>query len=803
MAAWTQFWAGIEFGRSGWSMSTWIGGFAALLLLAGWLYRRDSVELHWGWRAWLTALRGLALLVLLVVALQPQQRESRTAELDSRVVFLLDTSVSMGIRDELADKKGTAPPRAEQVAQFLKQSPLLETLRQTHNVALYTFDSRPQQQQELAKKVTSVIPGATDKKSASPPDFTELLKPRGLETRIGESVLEVIRREHGETLAGMVLFTDGVNNAGIDAALVVDAARAEKVKLFPLGVGSTAPPINIQLVDVQAPTHVHVGDGFTLSAYISGQGMTQRPLVVELLTKKEGEEGEMTVLQEKETQLLADGVPVTVEFEYIPTEAVKRLFRIRVKPKQPVNELITEDNEDSVKVEVVEDPTRVLVIAGGPMRDFQFVKNLLYRDKSVKLDVWLQTAVPGYSQESEEVTYLFGFPQRDELFKYDAVLAFDPNWDLVAGETKRGEKGEIENGTTLLAEWVYTHAGGLMLISGDVYTPELASVAPENRERLQKLFDLYPVLLDTSFSDDEDQAQPWPVEFTRDGLEAGFLQLSDNPASSATSWQDFPGIFKCYPAKTAKSGATVFARFADPRASAPPILLASQYYGSGRVLYLGSPELWRLRSVEEDYYDRLWIRMLREIGQGRLLRGTNRALLLLDRKSYPIGSTVQVRARVLDTQLKPYAAAKLPLEVVLPGGRPQTPRVELVADPLKPGDFTAQFVAGVSGLYNLKLAVPDSVDVVPGAFSVKLPNLEFDRPEQNESLLKLLARGSGGKYVTMENAAEVLPKELTNHSRQTTVFEMPRPLWDRAWVIYFLVAVLGVEWLTRKLLRLA
>jgi hypothetical protein len=39
--------------------------------------------------------------------------------------------------------------------------------------------------------------------------------------------------------------------------------------------------------------------------------------------------------------------------------------------------------------------------------------------------------------------------------------------------------------------------------------------------------------------------------------------------------------------------------------------------------------------------------------------------------------------------------------------------------------------------------------------------------------------------------------------REPSVDEQLRALWDRQWVLYLLVGLLGVEWLTRKLLRLA
>ncbi|GIS58707.1 MAG: hypothetical protein CM1200mP2_09320 [Planctomycetaceae bacterium] len=86
----------------------------------------------------------------------------------------------------------------------------------------------------------------------------------------------------------------------------------------------------------------------------------------------------------------------------------------------------------------------------------------------------------------------------------------------------------------------------------------------------------------------------------------------------------------------------MFARFSDP-SSDRPVLMASQFYGSGRVLYVGSPELWRLRALEEELFDRFWIKAIRELGQARLKRGTNRGTLLLDRTEYLLGQTITLR----------------------------------------------------------------------------------------------------------------------------------------------------------------
>jgi len=809
--AWTAFWRTFEFGRE--SRTGWITAFVVVFLAVTWLYRRDSRALHPFWKIWLWGLRAGVMLALLVIALVPQERISHKSAEASRVVILADTSVSMGRQDkdpgaDAARVEGTVvSSRAELVRSVLETSSLLATLRQNHDVNVMTFDSQLIRQRLLRRlpvsqsgfgAASSKEPQAETGAEGTPINWTEILRPRGAETRLGEALLKVVREESGDTLSGVVIISDGANNAGVDPLSAAAAAVAAKVRLVAVGVGSTKKPVTLHLAEIQAPTHVHINDGFTINAFVTGQGLARQQVVVELLGKAESDEGEPAVIQTKEEQLLEDGVPINVGFDFVPTEAGRRLFRVRVRPARKIPELTEESMQDEIAIEVVDRKTRVLLVAGGPMRDYQLVRNLLHRDRTIDVDVLLQTGVPGISQESDNV--IFQFPEtREGLFAYDVIVAFDPDWRKIKGET-----GQTLD---LLSEWVFAQAGGLMLVAGEVNTTPLATASDAARQELAKLLALYPVVLESQrIIDDEEFQQPWPIEFTRDGLEAGFLQLTESPATSAALWKEFPGIYRCFPTDGSKAGATVYARFTDPRSAGreQPILLASQFFGAGRVLYLGSAELWRLRALEEEYYDRLWIKMLREVGQGRLLRGTNRGVLLLEKTQYPLGSTVQVRTRLLDPQFKDYEADRVTMEVYDPTGRPLTPALTLLADKTRPGNFTGAFVAALPGNYRLELPIPESNDQLKGSISVRLPNLELDHPEQNEQLLRALARPeTGGAYLKLDDAAAQLPLLLPDRTTERIRFDAPHMLWDREWVMYLLVALLSAEWLTRKLLKLA
>lgn len=777
-----------------------IGGTAAVVVWVVWMYRRDTVEVAPVWRYWLTGLRLAALLTLLLIALNPQDRTQRTAFRPSRVAVVMDTSLSMRHPAEAADSSGAtadSPSRAEAIRKLLVSTPLLDQLQRDHEVSLFTFDSTLTGPHRVYPLKTEAA--ATSKTPETDTDWATVLQPRGLETRLGEALGELIRQSAGRTLSGIVVITDGGNNAGIDVATAHDRAVAAKTRLVTVGVGGTEQPLNLQVADIQSPTDVQLGDKFDITALLQAQGLAGREVTATLWSKPEDGETPVQVAEQTLT-LPADGVPAEVKFPLQPTAVGGWDYVVRVQPTVKVAEFNAQDNEQTVAVQVFDRPTKVLLVAGGPMRDYQFVRNMLFRHKAIDVDVVLQTAEVGTSQESNNL--LLEFPaEREKLFEYDVIVAFDPDWRLVPAEA-----------IALLQDWVYQEAGGLILIAGDVNTVQLAAAGEQPtpvQEQLEPLKELYPVVLSTFAAEmrfDQDSSQPWPLEFSPEGQRAEALQLTDEPTSSLARWKEFPGFYRCYSTSGAKAGATVLARFTDPRSQNEfgfPVLAAEQFYGQGRVLYFGSGEFWRLRSVSDEDYDRLWIKAIRNVGQGRTKRGTKRGVLLPEVRKLTLGQTARLRARLLDAQFQPLDLDTVTLEVFDPQGKPLVPAPRLRRDESRAGEFVGDFRVSLPGVYRLELPVPESSDQLTDSLTVSLPKLEDQDVRQNVTLLRDLVRDTGGEYIPLTEAATKLPGLLPNRGEPFTIDERLRTLWDRDWVMYLLVTLLGLEWLTRKLLKLA
>ncbi len=160
--------------------------------------------------------------------------------------------------------------------------------------------------------------------------------------------------------------------------------------------------------------------------------------------------------------------------------------------------------------------------------------------------------------------------------------------------------------------------------------------------------------------------------------------------------------------------------------------MAGQLYGAGRVFYLGSGEMWRLRALDESYFEQFYTKLMRYVSQGRMLRGSRRGSLAVDRDTYLLGSTIDVEARLTDVQHQPLAAQKVTADVTPQDGPPLS--VPLLADPNRKGSYRGQFVALLPGQYRIELNIPDSKEEpLSRQIMVKVPDLEKVNPQRNDA----------------------------------------------------------------------
>ncbi|MEL7498112.1 MAG: VWA domain-containing protein [Planctomycetota bacterium] len=915
-----------------WHFGIFVVCIGLLFTFAVWMIRRDSRSLPSPLTWLLSGLRLLAIACLIAYVLSPGQRSESRVLTDSRLAVLVDTSLSMGLRDQpgsLPADQASGGRRIDEVISWIESNDELSSFRKSHDLSVYRFGDSGQPEPivslpklaskrtesstalsvdekqslaagrlglasktvavvtivllvvwslvafrgsnrstvagwlavwvasfmvtlfliglaDLAQPKTTVlmtlglqsIPETSDatansnsdskESSSSDPsaaegaaetaeqdeadiknvDWDTKLLPVGTSTSIGSAIQFIVNKERGGPLAGIVVFTDGQSNSGVPLTVAASAAANANIPVFPVGIGDIRKLKNIQVADVQAPPRVFPDDRFRIKSVIKAFGLAGRSINIKIVSVDE-QETEAEQLEAETTLTLGDdGEAIPFEFEVNSGNEGKRKFIVRTEPI--VGEIDATDNQRSVSVEVMQRQTKVLLIAGGPNREFRFLRNQLYRDDDILLHVWLQSAKQGADQESDEL--LDDFPVTEsELFFYDCVIAFDPDWRTLA-----------QSQTELLERWVAEKAGGLVVVAGPVNTPEWTR-RPRGDESIDLVRQLYPV---SFFSQGTAQlklgrfggSEAFPLAFSREGRASRFLWLGDSAIDSSQTWGRFDGVFGYYAVNESKPGADVLASFADPDTAIDgelPIYLASQFYGSGRVFFQASAEMWRVRDIDVTYFQDYYTQLIRWVSQGRLLRDSNRGVLLTDRDQCWMGDQVNVQAILRDAADEPLMVDSVSATLTRPDGTTQLMNLKASGGAVRPGTFEAQFATTLEGEYRIQLPVPESetLDVLTSSVRAAIPDLEKAKPQRNDAGLAELADRTQGHYYigadSFESEADnpMSPAELIVPQDQETFLTGTLDRFFKRklmiWLLVWIVVSLAMEWTIRRLHKLS
>lgn len=722
-------------------------------------------------------------------------------------------------------------------------------------------------------------------------------------TNLYESVLAALNRESNSRLQGIILVSDGRNTEFSQQKLdeVKRLAKRREVPIFTVGVGVERLPVEIMDPVVQAPTQVWPEDKFPIRVDVDAKNMPGHDIPVRLAIYKPNADPKKDKpayeIEQKGTFSKDTTQPhAQVEFIIDPAQMPPELLKADSANGKPEladgtykvmarilrDPLETDDKavhaSDPASINVQRRPLRVLLFAQGPTRDYQFLRTLLAREHEkgrAELSIRLQLASQDVVQDVEANRLLKRFPGTfhdvkdggedpyDNLAQYDVIIAFDPDWTELSAEQAQ-----------LLERWVSSHFGGLVVVAGPINTFQLTN--PANFPALKPVADLFPVVLDDSRVhmglDDRSSSEPFRLNFPGVNREMDFLKLNEDDPDPLAGWDEFftdkkrseggdtapllRGFYSYYPVRDKKPAATVVATYTDPRArlsnGQEQPWMAYMPYGNGKVFYISSGEIWRLRQYHEAYHERFWTKLAHFLGSGNIGRLTTQGDIYMA-PTFKAGGYVSYSAHLFGRDMRPL------------DGRGEAPRPDLSVLPpgvIKPklepmrykqgseGWFEGRFIAPAEGRYELSLLVPGTSVTLTKAFVVKEANPEkdntmpdfaalkdlasdaapvlrrvkdLDRKALHDALLQSNRPESPGEptqelklYFGRDNAAAI-PNGMIADPRPLRTRGQDRDLWDNGWTLddakprphvlsWAMVAIIGllsVEWLTRKLLKLA
>ncbi len=777
----------------------------AMLIGVWWFYRGERGALTNPGRWILGALRFLVIAVVVAILCRPTLTEERVQRENSWILILVDDSYSMGISDRYADPTiesqlssilgapyTPSDDRLDLVKSVLGQeSGIIDELRQKANVRVVSCSNGIELVADLPRY------GEDNPEAPRQIDF-DGLELRGRVTRLGDSIYESVNELRGESVAAVVLFSDGRDNGGV--VRPEEAAQrlaSREIPIFTIGVGNPDEPRDIRVFNLEIAEVVLEGDLVPVDFQVSSEGFVGESVRAELtLLATEGPLAGRPVQPPivRYVTLGEKGEITPVRIEFYPR--MPGQFTARVEIEEQDGELFSENNFEEKPIRVLDEKIEVLYVEGPPRYDYRYLMHALIRDPTMKAKILLQSADPEYVNESSTGTMsIRRFPRtREDLFEYHVVILGDVPENYLT-----------EQQMQWLVEFVDDHGGGVVFMSGRWFLP--------NRFRGTPLEKLFPVELEdaeASTYDGGNITQPFNVRLTPEGLEHPVMQLVGDPEENRRLWEftgrlddSMPGFYWYQKVKRIKRGAVALAVHPDSTSltNEPRPVFAFQYYGRGRTFMSLTDDTWRLRKlVGNKYFYRFWGQVIRFTSAGRLLGDSKRFSVSTDQREYTLGSAITVLARALGPDFKPTRQEERILELTRDDSG-EVAEVAAIQNPARPEYYEVTLEAKELGKHTVKLPGSSEEDTARSSYRVIVPQLEYADPRMDQTRLTEIARLSGGSYHGISEARNVI-KEVKPFEKEVPVSEERQPLWDTEWLLMLFVSLLTMEWVIRKVFRL-
>lgn len=785
-------------------------GLLLLVLLVGFVYRRDGKALTRGQRIVLGSLRALAVVCAALLLLEPNLVSVKRDTRPGTTILLVDTSQSMQQVDPFRREEvaaiaqgwraiGVAEPAGSTRLDLLKallahdDGALVKALAAKNDVHVHGFSSGLDPLPVLEQPAPAPTANGEPAKTPAPRIDTAALKAEGRYSNLGGSLRSALDKSRNSEIAAVVVLGDGRRNAGPQGAEIARLLSQRKVPhTFVLGVGDPSATQVVGIGRFEAPEKVFQKDPFEMRATVMAQGYDPTSVTMRLL--RVDAQGTETVVKTEQVQVGGSQSEVLVEFrELTSSETGRFVYRVEVDP--PSGEPpAPERHRRSLPVEVLGERTRVLLIAGGANHEFQILRNLLLRDKTIDVSCWLQSADPNFPQDGDEGVRLDALPADEkQLEPFDVVIAIDPDASkLVPAFCQALAKHVLQNGC------------GLWWVAGEKFSVE----AFKQTASTKPLVDLLPVVPDLAFAESvanlglglaHTNTYPWSLTPEgEDGVAAKITRIAETRDETKLLWPRLPGFHLAFPIKQLKPAATALALHdnCDPRLKRDgrgmPVL-ASHFVGAGRVIFAGVDETYRWRSIYEEAYDRLWVKGIRFLFEGRIHAGNSRLQLRISDEKVELGDALTVTVDAKDELLQPLVQPNFELLLERDGAAPETIRLEAVAE--VPGAFQTQLRPGQVGMYRLRSTTVGG-KAVEQPFQVVPAQIESEGPVDRAELAAVAAVPGGRLFDTPQQLLAALADVPSRSATDT--YRTPHAVWDGWVTIAVMLTALSLEWLLRK-----
>ena len=600
----------------------------------------------------------------------------------------------------------------------------------------------------------------------------------GTRTYLGQALQRAHEELAGVPLSGLVVVTDGADNAdgGLGEALL--PIQAAGVPVFTVGVGREEYERDIQMSRVETPRRVLKGASLVVDLVVTHRGYRGRAVTVQV-------EDEGRIVGTQDVTLPADGEPQIVRMRFSAAEAGPRLFSFRVSP-QP-DEMVTQNNVRETLIIVEDRREKILYFEGEPRFEVKFLRRAVDDDQNLQVSVLQRTAENKFLRLGVDGPddLVGGFPRtRAELYKYQGII-------LGSIEANHFTPDQLR----MINDFVNHRGGGLLMLGSQRSFVEGGYAGTPVAEVL-------PVVLTENVTGGDGEGGYFTevgVQTTRAGATHAATQIAETEQASVERWESLPPITVVNPITEVKPGATTLLRSDD----GDLVILAFQRYGAGKTLAFPVQDswMWQMHAdipVDDQTHETFWRRLLRWLVDGV----PDQVVTEIAQERVEPDEIVTVLAQVGDENFEELNNSSVVAVITDPSGDLMELPMEWTAE--KDGEYRTTFTSSAEGFYEIRVEASSGGELLGEdvAYARVAPSdSEYYDSTMRAPLLRRLAEETGGRFYTPDTVAS-LPQDVQYVGRGVTVVE-ERDLWDMPAILLLLVTLVLGEWGYRRFRGLA
>ncbi|MFI5324350.1 MAG: glutamine amidotransferase, partial [Thermodesulfobacteriota bacterium] len=470
------------------------------------------------------------------------------------------------------------------------------------------------------------------------------------------------------------------------------------------------------------------------------------------------------------------------DFEINPISLGRKIYTVSI----PVlsNEVVAENNQKSFYTDVIINKIRVLHVAGSPSWDVRFLRKALKRNPNIDLVSFFILRDPSdlvFASENE--LSLIPFPVNEifgsELGTFDIVIFQNFNFQPY---------GIFGFHLRSVRDYVLNNGGAFLMVGGNKSFDSGNYGRTPISEILPVELDYMPRTLTDTIK--EETFQP---KLTAAGENHPIMKIVPDKDENEKLWDSMPALEGFNVVQGLNSGAVPL--LVSPEGE--PILAIAKEK-SGKVATFLSDSSWKWNFVYgsegevSPLYEKFWNRLFLWFVNDPELKDVR---VETDQAVYNPGEKATLGIWLLNGD---DSGEGIKTTLILPGGS----KVEIKPERDAGGKLLKVIEVTEPGVYKIT-ARPEVVstdrtdsDVSENSFIVEPPESELKGPTSDLNFLKLIARSTGGNYMTTGDKPEAL--RINNALKKTITGYETVSLWANTAVFLIILGLLSSEWVLRR-----